>query len=76
MTYLIDAWLDRPEPYLRILDRDTGAVCATLGTEDVTQLMEQGTLDLQMLNSTEPGMLKELIRNLFLAAYAKSLRPE
>ncbi|MEB3903100.1 hypothetical protein ODI84_23375, partial [Pseudomonas putida] len=24
MTYLIDAWLDRPHPYLRILHRDTG----------------------------------------------------
>ncbi|PKM04952.1 MAG: hypothetical protein CVV17_03565, partial [Gammaproteobacteria bacterium HGW-Gammaproteobacteria-7] len=22
MTYLIDAWLDRPQPYLRILDRN------------------------------------------------------
>ena len=24
MTYLIDAWLDRPHPYLRILHRETG----------------------------------------------------
>ncbi len=23
MTYLIDAWLDRPHPYLRILHRET-----------------------------------------------------
>ena len=30
MTYLIDAWLDRPHPYLRILNRDTGEVCAML----------------------------------------------
>ena len=30
MTYLIDAWLDRPQPYLRILDRNTGAVCVSL----------------------------------------------
>jgi hypothetical protein len=27
MTYLIDAWLDRPHPYLRILHRETGEVC-------------------------------------------------
>ena len=30
MTYLIDAWLDRPQPYLRILNRNTGEVCALL----------------------------------------------
>lgn len=30
MTYLIDAWLDRPHPYLRILHRETGEICAVL----------------------------------------------
>ena len=33
MTYLIDAWLDRPHPYLRILHRETGEVCAVLEEE-------------------------------------------
>ena len=33
MTYLIDAWLDRPHPYLRILNRETGEVCAMLEEE-------------------------------------------
>ena len=33
MTYLIDAWLDRPHPYLRILNRETGEVCAVLEEE-------------------------------------------
>ena len=31
MTYLIDAWLDRPRPFVRIFHRETGEVCAVLG---------------------------------------------
>ncbi|HAW37948.1 MAG TPA: hypothetical protein DC052_12700, partial [Pseudomonas sp.] len=54
MTYLIDAWLDRPQPYLRILDRNTGAVCVSLEGEALEELREQGDLDLQELSTNEP----------------------
>jgi hypothetical protein len=75
MTYLIDAWLDRPQPYLRILNRETGEVCALLENEALDELREQGELDLQGLASTEPTVQKELVRNLFLFCYARALRP-
>lgn len=75
MTYLIDAWLDRPHPYLRILNRETGAVCAVLEEEAIDELREQGDLDLNGLNSSEPSVLKELVRSLFLFCYARALRP-
>ncbi|MFS0828820.1 PA4570 family protein [Pseudomonas phoenicis] len=75
MTYLIDAWLDRPHPYLRILHRETGEVCAVLEQEAIDELREQGDLDLSGLNSCEPVVLKELVRNLFLFCYARALRP-
>jgi len=75
MTYLIDAWLDRPHPYLRILHRETGEVCAVLEQEAIDELREQGDLDLSGLNSSEPVVLKELVRNLFLFCYARALRP-
>ncbi|WP_297836654.1 hypothetical protein [Pseudomonas sp.] len=75
MTYLIDAWLDRPHPYLRILHRETGEVCAVLGEEALGELREQGDLDVTDLSSTEPGVLKETVRNLFLFCYARALRP-
>ena len=42
MTYLIDAWLDRPQPYLRILDRSTGAVCISLEGDALDELRDQG----------------------------------
>jgi len=75
MTYLIDAWLDRPQPYLRILNRDTGAVCAVLEEEALDELRDQGELDLHDLSCNEPLVLKELVRNLFLYCYARALRP-
>ncbi|WP_044872192.1 hypothetical protein [Pseudomonas sp. LFM046] len=75
MTYLIDAWLDRPHPYLRILNRDTGEVCAVLKEDDLDELRDQGDLDLASLSSSEPLVLKELVRNLFLFCYARALRP-
>ncbi|WP_152220412.1 hypothetical protein [Pseudomonas sp. SCB32] len=74
MTYLIDAWLDRPHPYLRILHRDTGEVCAVLEEEALDELREQGGLELSELSTSEPGVLKELVRNLFLFCYARALR--
>ncbi|AVO54550.1 hypothetical protein DFO61_2950 [Ectopseudomonas oleovorans] len=75
MTYLIDAWLDRPHPYLRILNRETGEVCAMLEEEALDELRDQGDLDLHELNSSEPSVLKELVRSLFLYCYARALRP-
>ncbi|MCQ9421958.1 hypothetical protein NRB16_00230 [Pseudomonas sp. LJDD11] len=75
MTYLIDAWLDRPHPYLRILHRETGEVCAVLEQDALEELREQGDLDVNVLSSSEPVVLKELVRNLFLFCYARALRP-
>ena len=75
MTYLIDAWLDRPHPYLRILNRETGTVCVTLEEQPLEELRELGDLDLASLNSSEPLVLKELLRNLFLFCFARALRP-
>jgi hypothetical protein len=75
MTYLIDAWLDRPHPYLRILHRETGEVCAVLEEEALDELRDQGDLDLHELSSSEPSVLKEQVRSLFLYCYARALRP-
>ena len=74
MTYLIDAWLDHPKPYLRVLDRATGSVCVRLEGEELNELREQGELDPAVLTTDRPGELKELVRTLFLFSYARALR--
>ena len=60
---------------LRILHRETGEVCAVLEEEALNELQDQGDLDVNGLSSSEPGVLKEVVRNLFLFCYARALRP-
>lgn len=74
MTYFIDAWLDRPQPYLRIINRLTGNVCVQIEGEDLEALREQGALDSHDLNSPEPWVIKEQVRDLFLMCYAQAAR--
>ncbi|UTW06674.1 PA4570 family protein [Pseudomonas benzenivorans] len=75
MTYLIDAWLDRPQPYLRIVNRQPGETCALLDEDALQELRDLGDLDLQELSCNEPLVLKELVRSLFLFCYSRALRP-
>ena len=76
MTYLIDAWLDRPQPYLRILDRNTGAVCVSLEGEALEELREQGDLDLQELSTNEPCVLRSRSAICFCSATPGRCAPE
>ncbi|MCY1457427.1 hypothetical protein D9M71_747270 [compost metagenome] len=46
-----------------------------LEEEALDELRDQGDLDLAGLSSSEPLVLKELVRNLFLFCYARALRP-
>jgi len=46
-----------------------------LKEDALDELRDQGDLDLHELNSSEPLVLKELVRNLFLYCYARALRP-
>jgi hypothetical protein len=41
----------------------------------LNELQDQGDLDVNGLSSSEPVVLKELVRNLFLFCYARALRP-
>lgn len=50
-------------------------VCAVLEEEALNELQDQGDLDVNGLSSSEPVVLKELVRNLFLFCYARALRP-
>jgi hypothetical protein len=41
----------------------------------LSELQDQGDLDVNGLSSSEPVVLKEVVRNLFLFCYARALRP-
>jgi hypothetical protein len=56
---------DSPQPHLRILDRNTGEVCAVFNEDALMSCANQGELDIHELNSSEP-LLKELVRTSFV----------
>lgn len=67
MTYMIDAWLERSNPFLRIVECATGQTCARIDASELQAMRDQGDLNLEDLLSNEPHKLKEVIRRLFLA---------
>lgn len=44
MTFQIDAWLERKDPMLRIIDADTGWEFLHLGPKQIHALIESGDL--------------------------------
>ena len=74
MTYLIDAWLERSSPCLRIIEAATGQVCVTLDEACLLAMREHGDLCLDDLLTTEPHQIKDLVRRLFLYCQAQALR--
>jgi hypothetical protein len=44
MHFQIDAWLERRDPLIRVLDAKTGMEFLHLGAEQVYELMESGDL--------------------------------
>lgn len=44
MSYCIDAWLDRPDPYVRVVD-SSGTTLVSVRGEELSRLFESGELD-------------------------------
>lgn len=47
MQYIIDAWLERRDPCLRLLDADTGKEILRCGAGWIIPLLESGELSLE-----------------------------
>lgn len=71
MTFFIDAWLDRSNPYLRIIDKQSGNVCVELDEQQLQLLQQRGEVDLHALETNESSQLKELLHGLFLFCFAQ-----
>ena len=65
MTYQIDAWLERRDPYLRIVDRKSGVVVMEWRNQRLQGLLEQGDITRQELQSDATNQ-QDLVRDLFL----------
>ena len=65
MTYQIDAWLERSDPYLRIFDRQSGVVVMEWRNQRLKGLLEQGDITRQELEDKSTNQ-QALVRDLFL----------
>jgi hypothetical protein len=65
MTYIVDAWLEQPQPRLRVTDRRSGRVLIDWGAERVRGLLERGDLVAADF-CLGPARLQDTVRELFL----------
>lgn len=65
MTYQIDAWLERPDPYLKVTDKNTGIPVIDWNSERLHNLIERGAICADDFTSPEKNQ-QELVKDLFL----------
>lgn len=65
MSYKIDAWLEREDPMIRVLDQSSGATLLSWRSEQIHWLMERGYLGYEdfdiFKNETEQWLAGDLL---------------
>lgn len=65
MTYFINAWLERPQPYLQIIHRDSGRVFVDFPAPVLEELCRNGDICPSDLRTSTVATTKEVVRHLF-----------
>ena len=66
MAYIINAWLDRPNPELTISNKEQGTTIMAFKSGELEQLVESGELCPHDLLSNNTQVLEDVILNLAL----------
>lgn len=74
MSFLINAWLDRANPFIELRNTQTGEVMAQFAGEKLTRCLEQGDVCLHDLCKADTSTQQELVRCLLLAHCANCLQ--
>lgn len=74
MTYFINAWLERPQPYLQIIHRDSGRVCVDFPAPVLEELCRSGDICPSDLRTSTVATTKEVVRHLFHMATLNGCR--
>lgn len=67
MTYQIDAWLERQDPYIRVTDKNTGVQVINWSSQRLKGLLERGAICPDDFCSPSANQ-QELVKDLFLLA--------
>lgn len=65
MTYLINAWLERPQPYLQVIHRESGRICVNFEAPVLEELCRNGDICPCDFNTSNRTTTQEAVRQLF-----------
>ncbi len=74
MTFYVNAWLDRVDPFVSIHDKQTGELIVKFDKVELQECLEQGDFCLSELCDTTQRGQQELIKALLLTHCAHDLR--
>ncbi|TXH75700.1 MAG: hypothetical protein E6Q85_04265 [Thiothrix sp.] len=74
MTFSINAWLDRVDPFIELRNNKTGEIMAQFSGEQLQRCLEQGDIGLTELCRADPSTQQELVRCLLLAHCSQCLQ--
>ena len=72
MSYVIDAWLERADPQLKVTSERTGQVVVDWKAVRVRELIDSGELDVAELQSPTQNLL-ETLKELMLLPEANAI---
>lgn len=73
MTYVINAWLDKPQPELQLVERVSGAVVASWKGRRLKELFDSGLVSYEELRTVLPERLKLVEKALILQMTCEEL---
>jgi hypothetical protein len=74
MTFYVNAWLDRVDPFISLHNRDTGELVARFEKDELRECLEQGDFCLNELCSANQRIQQELVKCLLLTKCEHSAR--
>lgn len=74
MAYVLNAWLERSQPFLQIIHRETGRVCVDFPAELLKELCLTGEICPADFCQTSVQTTKDVVRHLFYLAALKGCR--
>ncbi|EIJ33629.1 hypothetical protein [Thiothrix nivea] len=76
MTFYINAWLDRVDPFISLHNRHTGEMVARLEKDELQECLEQGDFCVHELCNPCPRVQQELVKCLLLARCSCDVRQQ
>jgi|LSQX01.3.fsa_nt_gb hypothetical protein len=74
MSYFINAWLERPQPFLQVIHGETGRVCVDFPAQILEELCRNGDICPGDFYANTAAATKEIVHHLFHMAALNGCR--